>query len=78
MHGSVIHYIAMLESGHLSHPGLRRDLNEDTYYGDGKLNLWLVADGIGGHDCGEIASALAREVTYGKYVLVRHSPKQFT
>lgn len=62
MHGSVIHYIAMLESGHLSHPGLRRDLNEDTYYGDGKLNLWLVADGIGGHDCGEIASALAREV----------------
>ncbi|AXI83411.1 serine/threonine-protein phosphatase [Xylella taiwanensis] len=52
----------MLEFGHLSHPGLRRDLNEDTYYGDGKLNLWLIADGIGGYACGEIASALAREV----------------
>ncbi|HHW4679312.1 MAG TPA: PP2C family protein-serine/threonine phosphatase [Xylella sp.] len=51
----------MLEFGHLSHPGLRRDLNEDTYYGDSKLNLWLVADGIGGRACGEIASALARE-----------------
>jgi serine/threonine protein phosphatase PrpC len=51
----------MIEFGHLTHPGLRRDLNEDTYYGDGELALWLVADGMGGHACGEVASALARE-----------------
>ncbi|MFG3447092.1 PP2C family protein-serine/threonine phosphatase [Stenotrophomonas sp. NPDC047960] len=51
----------MIEFGHLTHPGLRRDLNEDTYYGDGELALWLVADGMGGHACGEAASALARE-----------------
>jgi serine/threonine protein phosphatase PrpC len=51
----------MLEFGHLTHLGLRRDLNEDTYYGDNELALWLVADGIGGHACGEVASALARE-----------------
>ena len=51
----------MYEFGHLTHPGLRRSLNEDTYHGEGTLGLWLVADGIGGHDFGEIASALARE-----------------
>ncbi len=51
----------MIESGHLTHPGLRRALNEDTYYGDSELGLWLVADGMGGHACGEVASALARE-----------------
>ena len=59
--GSLPIPLAMIEFGHLTHVGLRRELNEDTYYGDSELGLWLVAYGMGGHEYGEVASALARE-----------------
>ena len=51
----------MIEFGHGTHVGLRRPHNEDTYCAEPELGLWLVADGMGGHELGEVASALARD-----------------
>ncbi len=38
------------------------DHNEDSYFADPELGLWLVADGMGGHAAGEVASAIVRDV----------------
>jgi protein phosphatase len=42
-------------------PGLRRSANEDSYCARPDLGLFVVADGMGGHAAGEIASRLAVE-----------------
>ncbi|GAB5414970.1 MAG: protein phosphatase 2C domain-containing protein [Congregibacter sp.] len=42
-----------------THPGLRRSKNEDNYAVDPERGLWVVADGVGGHTNGEVASAIA-------------------
>ena len=48
-----------ISSAVASHPGLRREENEDSYATRDDLALFMVADGMGGHAAGEIASRLA-------------------
>jgi protein phosphatase len=49
----------------LSDVGRKRTLNEDSFLSDDEIGFYIVADGVGGHAKGEIASALAVEEAYG-------------
>jgi len=48
-----------IDFGHVSHPGLVRDHNEDAYSFDLARMIWVVADGMGGKSKGEVASRIA-------------------
>jgi PPM family protein phosphatase len=45
--------------------GRCRSGNEDAFFRDDSLGLYIVADGMGGHAAGEIASAEAVDTIYG-------------
>ena len=45
----------------MTHPGMKRDHNEDALVNRPDLGLWAVADGAGGHSAGEVASGKIAE-----------------
>jgi len=45
----------------ISDKGLKREGNQDSFLVEDRLGLFIVADGVGGHFGGEVASALAVE-----------------
>ena len=48
-----------------THVGLRRKVNEDSLLECTERGLWAVADGMGGHEAGEVASAMVIEALAG-------------
>ena len=59
--------MVVIESAGISDRGKKRQANEDDMFLDDALGLYLVADGMGGHRAGEIASKLVVE-TISNYV----------
>jgi protein phosphatase len=68
-------YMEFITIGAVSHPGLKRSDNQDHYayyfpeedIADTKGILMTVADGMGGHAAGAIASGLAVDVLMTEY-----------
>jgi PPM family protein phosphatase len=52
----------LIKSSGMTDVGLRRDGNEDSFSVEDSLGLYIVADGMGGHLAGEIASRISVDI----------------
>src|ERR1039458_3130090 len=59
--GTTVMTVTRLQSWAMTHPGMKRKHNEDSYVDRPDLGVWVVADGAGGHQAGEVASGMIRE-----------------
>lgn len=69
--------IHMTEAVGRTHVGRQRQTNEDVYLTDPQLQLFAVADGMGGHNAGEVASRLVVD-TVADFVRVSRSDGDIT
>ena len=59
------HAPSLFESAASTHPGMVRHENEDSYLDDAVSGVWAVADGMGGHQAGQLASRTVIEALRG-------------
>ena len=64
--------MTQLRAGGATDVGLVRDHNEDNYLADERL--FAVADGVGGHKAGEVASQMAADVVSRVYYEAQAAP----
>jgi protein phosphatase len=48
----------LVKSAGKSHTGMKRKINEDSFFISSDIGLYVIADGMGGHKAGDVASRL--------------------
>lgn len=67
----------MIEAYGSSDIGRKRQRNEDSYAVNQEIHLYIVADGMGGHNAGDVASATAVQSIEG-YLIRTHQERELS
>lgn len=71
-------YLIIMSKGYsLTHKGHKRQNNQDSFLVDQEIGLYAVADGMGGHKGGEVASSVSIEALH-KFLKSAYKEPDFT